>query len=368
METILSVVAACVMAHCSPGLTDESGQPAPQQVSRAWDVRYRQGSGTGLGCVVENELVACSLRYAGWLGSTLDKSSTLTFDMLADAAASAPLILDEGVVFADSSRIILVEKNLSSRSPVVLQEVNHQYGTPISFIPSDNGFLVANTSLGYIIALRRSDWQIFATKVSDSFTNTAAVVDGNAYATAFEGDTGYLYKVSIGEAPAVVHRTALAGQSYASPLVVGGFSYTDGGGRIYAIDNSAGSILWDQPALGAVRASFVHDGDGFWLFELPNSRVRKLQYSDGAELDDFDLASMVNDPAIRPNSVATITSDGILVFGMKGARRTWLGAVDPVSDTMLWQYRGIDTAGQPVIAPDGTVIVGRRNGGPIALR
>ncbi len=373
LSSFLPATQGCPMAHCDAQMTDWenalSPEPGAQLIWR--DPREGPpglplGSGRGLGCAGNGEIVACSLGrvpedYPDVLCDPQIQDTLVVYGysdankppyflwssgelLNCSAFTSAPLVGAAGsIIAADDGKIIRFGPN---GTPV--WQTPTAGGSPISPILLNNDVVVLVTVDGPISAYDAETGELLAELVlaeGNSFyetINTPAASGNRLYvSTQLDADPVYgrLYALDFvpaqeGRAPEDTLQVAwyfdFGGPSGASPLLVGDTIYFDGdrpdplsdfAPHIYAVQDTggAGQLLWTTPAGGEIQASFARDPrGGFWTFTIgtpvkDHRWLTRMRLTDqdgdgfGDVLERIDLDALLMLPGIHiPSSVMSI--------------------------------------------------------------
>lgn len=395
------------MAHCDAQMTDWENALAPEPgAALIWyDPRQSPpgqplGSGRGLGCAGNGQIVACSLGRAPedypdvlcdpQVQDTLvvyaysDEQKTPYFlwssgDLLnCSAFTSAPLVGAGGsIIAADDSVIVRFGPN---GTPV--WQTPTAGGSPISPVLLGDGVVVLVTVDGPISAYDTETGASLAeiTLTQDgSFyetVNTPAVSGNRLYvSTHLDADSNYgrLYALDfIAEQNAfqIAWQFDFGGPSGASPLLVGDTLYFDGdrpdpqadfAPQIYAVQDTGATaqLLWTKPAGGQIQASFARDPrGGFWTFTIgtpvkDHRWLTRMRLTDqdgdgfGDVLERIDLDALLTLPGVHvPSSVMSIAGTAaapVMIVGATaydeagGVDSTYIVAIDLNTRARLWR-------------------------------
>lgn len=395
------------MAHCNAQMTDWENAPPPDPGAQLiwYDPRQSppgqlMGSGRGLGCAGNGQIVACSLGrvpadYPDVLCDPQVRDTLVVYaysdaeklpaflwssgDLLnCSAFTSAPLVGAGGsIITADDSTIIRFGPN---GTPV--WQTPTAGGSPISPVLLADGIVVLVTVGGPITAYDTETGALLAELTlteGDSFyetVNTPAVSGSRLYvSTHLDADSAYgrLYALDfIPEQSAfqIAWHFDFGGPSGASPLLVGNILYFDGdrpdpqadfAPQIYAVQDTgaAGQLLWVMPTIGQSQASFSLDPrGGFWTFTIGTpvkdhrwlTRMR-LTDQDGDGLGDvlerIDLDALLTLPGVHvPSSVMSMAGTPaapVMIVGatafdeVGGVDSTYIVAIDLNTRARLWR-------------------------------
>ena len=392
-ETVGDIVAAqgCAMAHCDQGETDTT------QLSTAlsggvvdfWHDTEVNGSLVGLGCVSNSVTAVCAFRnsssrpidiraYAND-GTPLWSSTALS----QNAFLSAPMIGPDGEVIAADENVII---RFDSSGGTVWSKPT---AGGLSFSPNvtDSGEIVVATrsgpvsaydfDTGSLIAELRLDATIRISGVLRSgyfdTVNTPAIRGNRIYiSTQFSVDSDYgrLYALDLVEDSGnysfvVAWYFEFRGPSGTSPTldrddVDRTIIYFDGDGldptsasnpQALAVTDMGdhGELLWGFPLSTEPQSSPALDPrGGIWYFAFNSSILRRIDWN-GNEIQTINVNSIVDDNSVtfKPFSVMTISVDAdsghpVMIVAATNPwsfTRTYVIAIDLVTESLLWQYR-----------------------------
>jgi len=384
--------AGCPMAHCDTRMSDLVNSVAPSVGAGVHVDRTAPPAGSGLGCVSNTRLAACSGGGDPSVTSNLivyDADGNRLWDdggiLGATAWKSAPIIGDDDfVIAADQNTLLMADP----RSGTILwRSTKPDSAPPISPVLAGDELdmvLLATSSGNPGATPQVSIWDAANGALLDSLTlvdpvtlqvystfNTPAVAGDRAYILASvvgSGTSGRLYALDICASDACGGRGKLSvawtydfrGPSGASPLLIGSRLFFDGrtpsgAGTFMAIDDlgAAPSLAWRIQVSSTFSVSAAQDPrGGLWVYPWATGKLLRLNPKTGGLLQTIDAGSVLGVSAVYyPVSAVSVSSTAsgavVLTFGARvsGPGTTsppYIMAVDVSSTsagTLLWKYK-----------------------------
>lgn len=216
----------------------------------------------------------------------------------------------------------------------------------VLYVPAGRD-LVALLPDGRIAFRFRAEGVIATTPaLDDDGTAYFGARDGRLYAIDREGRSRWTF--------------AAEGDIDASPLLddAGSVVFGSDDGRVYAVDRD-GHLRWSTPLGGAIRASPALGLDGTIVAATlgPRPRVAALDGATGTVRWEHTIApSKSVDVGVASSPV--VDGEGYVYFG---AHDGYVYSLSP-SGALRWIFRARDDVdASPVLAPDGTLVVGAEN-------
>jgi CBS domain-containing protein len=293
------------------------------------------GSGYGLGCASNLQVVACTyhnrnsanLVVYGSDGHTIFTSGALLNNT---AWTSAPIVdASGGVIAADNT--YLVRYAPDGR---ILWQAALPGGIPISPVLTANGFVLVATDGGPISAYSLSTGTLLGMlTVTDAVgrvyltKNTPAINGNRAYISmAARSNSSYGRFVAIDVDPSnaaaplsLKWAFPFGGPSGASPLFIGNMIYFDGahltssgtaGPYMFGLQDLGNtcSLIWETLMPSAIKANAAQDPrGGLWVFGAGSSVLLRLSATSGAVLQSVDVNALLNRPfSVKPSSALSI--------------------------------------------------------------
>lgn len=383
----------CPMAHCDSAMSDAVNAVLPTSISQVRVDRNAPGAKTGLGCVSNTRLVACT-----GSGDPTVQSNLIVYDadgnriwtdggILGDKAwTSAAMINADGhVIAADPAWLLRADPTTGT---ILWKSAKPDNGTPISPVlvgSSTDMVLMATSSPSVGVPSEVSVWDaatgalLSHQPIVDPVTgaafvtvNTPAVKGNRAYVvTSADGDSnqGRLYALDICESAACGGRGALTvawhfdfdGPSQSSPLLVGKRLYFDGlkgqsTGLFFGVDDLGGapSLAWSRRFTGRFGASAAHDPrGGLWVYPWQAGTLLRLNERTGRVDQTVAVGSVMGlSTAYAPVSAVSVTSTAEGAVALTFAAQTpdsnsggigpQVAAIDvstTAAGSLLWKYK-----------------------------
>jgi hypothetical protein len=408
----------CSMAHCDQSISGNSQQAAPTgPVTSLWHDTSVPGSGLGLGCSSNTQVVACSfanrllnltsLKVYSSTGAQVWSSDLLN----SSAYASAPMVDPSGgVIAADNSKLV-------SFSPTgkVLWQTATPGGTPISPTMTDNGTIILATSGGPVSAYDPATGALLA-KLTLSATvtykgvvtsgyydtiNTPAVNGNRVYiSTQFHSTAtnailpfGRLYALDFTRNADGTGQFSIAwswdfeAPSGGSPTVIQNNGvptiYFDGNGitpgsttanpQLFALQDLGNSpnLLWKYGLAVDPQAAATPDPrGGIWTYATLTPLLVRLDQNTGAVLQTINTDNLVNQPGVHlPSSAMTITGNSQSPTMIVSAtpllmQSSYVLAINLATSQLNWDYRVDQSKGVAGVPFGQFPIVLRSDGRP----
>ncbi len=359
------------MAHCDPQMSDQSQQVAPPPDSVVtWQDTKAAGSGVGLGCASNGQVVACSfggniqpgpyLKVYGSNGQvkwTSIDPITGADRLSLSAFASAPMIdASGGVIAADSQSLI----RFNAQGGTVWQ-TSHDGGLPISPAITPDGIIVLGTNSGVISAYDSTSGQLISTvalnaleggRLGTYVTRNSPAISGNTVflSTEFKLLDGsddprrharlFALEVPTKKGQPFVERWSYSfgARSGATPVVTDGVVVFDGDRpapctlretdcdaddpHFFAVSITDGVERWRHAIPNPAAASAAADPrGGVWAFSTQETLLRHFAAEDGAETI-INVGQLSGHPDLPIASAMTMSRDEagtpVLTFAQGG--------------------------------------------------
>ena len=387
--------AGCSMSHCDQSLSGDPHMNAPTgSVTAAWHDTSVAGSSSGLGCVSNTTLVACSFTQGLVKKTTLkeyraDGTAVWSSSLLnASAYASVPMISPSGnVIAADSTKIV----NYSSTGQLIWQTATPG-GTPISPTITDNGAIIlATAGGGGPISAYDSTTGAMLDKMSLNATiNINGVPTAGYYDTVnTPGVNGNRFYIETQFRDSATNAILPYGRLYALDLTRAAdgsgklsvawsydFEAPSGGSPSVLINNGIPTVYFDgtgttpgatttNPQLFALKdlgtsaqlawmhavavdpqtAATPDPRGGIWTYSTYSPDLIRLDQNTGALLQTIDTSGLVSPPGIHvPSSAMTIAGTAqnpVMMVSVAPIlmQSVYVVAINLNTSQLVWSYR-----------------------------
>ena len=369
----------CPMAHCDPRMSDAVNATPPMNPTVLYHDPVPMGSGYGLGCSSNLQVVACTYRNrtsANLVVYGSDGHMIFTSGGLLNSTAwtSAPIVdASGGVIAADNTYLIRYAPDGR-----ILWQAALPGGLPISPVLTANGFILVATDGGPISAYSLRTGTLLGTlTVTDAAgrayltKNTPAINGNRAYismAARSNSSYGQLVAIDVDPSNAAAPLSLkwafpFGGPSGASPLFIGNMIYFDGahltpngtaGPYMFGLQDLGNtcSLIWKEVMSSPVKANAAQDPrGGLWVFASGSSVLLRLSETSGAVLQSVDVNALVNRPFIeKPSSALSIVRgpnrETMMLLGVSPAsgsgNPSFAVALNLDSSTLVWAVQLAD--------------------------
>ncbi|MCH2174034.1 PQQ-binding-like beta-propeller repeat protein [Myxococcota bacterium] len=386
----------CAMAHCDPGMSDNSGKvfPLSYGVVGSWRDTDVNGSLVGLGCVANDDSAVCSFRSSSsrpieiraydpdgvprWGSQTLSSR----------AFYSSPIIGPNGdVVAVDERNIVRFGSDGSTVwskataggnpiSPNVTQDghlILATKGGPVSAYDFETGDLVAQLQIEDRIRLRwRTRSVLFDTVNTPAVSGNRIYISTRSSGRFRRSGTGRLYAIDLvrdsgssGYALEIAWYYEFRAPSGTSPTLsrIDGKTviFFDGAGATPSANDPAaiavmdmgdrGELLWSYSLSSVPQMSPALDPrpeGGIWYLPFESSQIVRLSEEGGNEVQRIDFNDIIDESSssFRPFSVMTLATDAdsgnpVMIVAATNSNEsiTYVVAIDLSEETLLWKYQ-----------------------------